>query len=206
MNLGKVVWNVVQNIYLTLSIMLLMCVIVGGCTLLDGLPSPTATGSVEDETTNPTPSRGGKRWTDASDVMTGVCFEAADDASGRVFVIRSSAELDTFFGLADNSQLCRHAVQRGAFDFGDGRVLAGVWSAGFGCVARHNVDAFERDNEAKTIVIRLTLVIEGNCPYELVRPFWVGIPNAQEHDITITVEGASATGATAAATSAVENE
>lgn len=191
MNLGKVARHLVPNIYLTLSLMLLMCVIVSGCTLLNGLPNPTATGSVEGEAMNPTPSRGGRRWSDASDVMAGICFEAADDAVGRVFVIRSSAELDAFFGLADNSQLCRRAVQRGAFDFANGRVLAGVWSAGFGCVARHNVDAFERDNEAKTILIRLTLMIEGDCPYELVRPFWIGIPNAQEHDITITVTEAA---------------
>jgi hypothetical protein len=78
-------------------------------------------------------------------------------------------------------------VKRGTFDFANGRVLAGVWSAGRGCKARHDVDRFERDNEAKTIAIDLTLVIEGDCPYELVRPFWISIPNAQEHDITITV-------------------
>lgn len=196
MNLGKVVSKSEKRTGLMPLLILLMCVMSAGCTLLNGLPNPTATGSAqgetlsEDDSVNSTPARGSRRWTDASDVMAGICFEAANDATGRVFVIRSSAELDTFFGLADNSQLCRRPVERGAFDFANGRVLVGIWSAGNGCKAQHDVDAFERDNEAKTIVIRLTLVIEGDCPYELVRPFWIGIPNAQEHDITISVTDA----------------
>lgn len=197
MDLGKVARKTEKRTRLTLFPMLLICVMIAGCTLLNGLPNPTATGErdgdtlSEDESANSTPARGSRRWSDASDVMTGICFEAANDAAGRIFVIRDSAELDAFFGLADNSQLCRRPVKRGTFDFANGRVLAGVWSAGRGCKARHDVDSFERNNEAKTIAIDLTLVVEGDCPYELVRPFWISIPNAQEHDIAITVRDAA---------------
>lgn len=175
--------------------MFLICLIGSGCTLLGTIPDPGATGTPDDLIETPTTDentgtgspRGSGRWSDASEVMQGICFEAANDAAGRVFVIRSSAELDTFFGLADNSELCRRPVKRGAFDFEDGRVLVGVWSSGRGCTAQHDVERFRRDNDAETITIRLTLVIEGDCPYELVRPFWIGIPNGQDYDITLTV-------------------
>lgn len=188
MDLGKVVSKSEKRTWLMSLPTLLMCGVIAGCTLLNEIPNPTATD--KGDSVDSTPTR--RRWSDASDVMAGLCFEAANDAAGRVFVIRDSAELDMFFWLADNSQLCRRRVERGTFDFTNGRVLAGVWSAGRGCKARHDVDRFERDNEAKTIVIDLTLVIEGDCPYQLVRPFWISIPNAQEHEITITVTEAAA--------------
>lgn len=122
---------------------------------------------------------------DALPVMSGICFEAALDAAGQVFVLRNAEEHIRFYGLADNAGLCRRPVTRYPFDFAEGAVLAGLWSAGAGCVARHDIRAVERDDAAQTVAITLDFITEGDCPYELVRPFWVGIPDAAEYAITI---------------------
>jgi hypothetical protein len=127
-------------------------------------------------------------FTDENHVMQGICFEAAFDAAGRAFTLGSPAALASFYELADHSRLCRRPVERGEFDFEDGRVLAGIWSAGRGCTAYHELLEFSRDDDARTLTIRLRLVTEGECNYELVRPFWIGIPDATEYDITMIVE------------------
>lgn len=127
-------------------------------------------------------------WADENAVMGGICFEAAQDAAGQVFVLRSAEEHIRLYALADNSGLCRRPVERRPFDFEGGRVLAGLWSVGAGCTARHDLLSFDRDDQARAIHIRLALVVEGDCPYELVRPFWIGLDAAQDHAITIEVE------------------
>ncbi len=132
----------------------------------------------------PTPA--GVQWRDAAQVMRGICFESANDAAGQAFVLRDAAELQRFYDLADNSQLCRRPVERVPFDFADGYVLAGLWSAGRGCTARHEVIAADRDGG--TISLRLRFITEGSCNYELVRPFWVALAAGPDDDIRIEVE------------------
>jgi hypothetical protein len=127
-------------------------------------------------------------WTNENAVMNGICFEAANDAAGQVFVLRTAEAHIRFYDLADNSGLCRHPVTRNPFDFSAGRVLAGLWSAGKGCTARHDILDMIRDDHAKTLLIRLKFVAEGDCPYELVRPFWIGIDGVADYDIQIEVE------------------
>lgn len=127
-------------------------------------------------------------WTDENPTMSGICFEAAWDAAGQVFVIRNAEEHIRFYGLSDNSQLCRRAVTRYPFDFSTGRVLAGLWSRGRGCTARHDVLDRQRDDNARTLAIHLRFVTEGDCPYDLVRPFWIGLDGVSDYAITITVE------------------
>ena len=127
-------------------------------------------------------------WTDENPIMSGICFESANDATGQVFAFRNTEELSHLFDLSDNSRLCRRPAQRHTFDFSNGRVLAGLWSKGHGCAADHRLLAFNRDDNARTVDIRLRLVIEGDCDYELVRPFWVGLDNARDYTITIVVE------------------
>lgn len=126
-------------------------------------------------------------WTDAASVMSGLCFESVYDAAGRTFVIRSADELAAFFDLADNSQLCRHPVTRGSFDFSGGTALVGLWSRAVGCKARHEVADVRRDDVARTYEIRLRLVVDGGCNYELVRPFWVGLSGLAGYDIRLVV-------------------
>lgn len=125
---------------------------------------------------------------DASEVMAGICFDAANDAAGQLFVIRSAEEHIRFYELADNSQLCERPVERLPFDFEGGRVLAGLWSAGTGCTATHEVLSMNRDDEAQAVHLRLRFVTEGDCDYALVRPFWLALDNVSDYEIDIQVE------------------
>ncbi|MBL8116770.1 MAG: hypothetical protein J0L63_02805 [Anaerolineae bacterium] len=126
-------------------------------------------------------------WLDANPVMYGICFEAAHDAAGRLFILQNAQALENFYNQADQSQLCRQLITRSTFDFGNDRVLAGLWSSGRGCTARHEINGFNRDDTTKRIVIMTTFQTEGDCDYELVRPFWVGIERATDYNIQILV-------------------
>jgi hypothetical protein len=128
-------------------------------------------------------------WVDAGAVMEGICFEAALDAVGETFVLRNADDHMRFYDLADNSQLCRRPVTRYAFDFSNGRILAGLWSYGRGCTARHEVLSFTRDDAAQSINLQLRFVTEGNCDYELVRAFWISLENATNYQIDVQVDG-----------------
>ncbi len=131
--------------------------------------------------------------TDERAVVNGICFESAFDAAGRVFVLRSPEDLAWLFDSSDASGLCRRPAVRGAFDFGGAngppiRTLAGLWSAGIGCTADHAIDRVEIDDTARTFTVHLRLTIGGDCPYELVRPFWIGIPGYNGYDIRLIVD------------------
>jgi len=138
-----------------------------------------------------TPFPGG--LTDERAITAGICFESAYDAAGRVFVLRSPEELAWLFDSSDASGLCRRPAVRGAFDFGGvngqpARALAGVWSKGTGCTADHLIEGVTADDAARTLTVRLRFIVEGSCPYELVRPFWIGITGYNEYDIRLLVE------------------
>jgi hypothetical protein len=125
---------------------------------------------------------------DASDVMAGICFAAAADAAGQVFVIRNAEEHIRFYELADNSRLCDRPVERRPFDFEGERILAGLWSAGTGCTASHEVLSMTRDDDAKEVRLRLRFVTEGDCDYALLRPFWLALDRVADYDVEIQVE------------------
>jgi hypothetical protein len=127
-------------------------------------------------------------WTDASDMMSGLCFEAVYDAAGRTFVIRNADELTQLYDLADNSKLCRRPVRRASFDFSGDRFLAGLWSRAVGCAAQHEVVNINRDDTARTYTVTLRLVVEGDCNYELVRPFWIGLSGVSGYDVRLVVQ------------------
>jgi hypothetical protein len=126
--------------------------------------------------------------TSANKVMEGICFESAFDAAGRTFVLRNDTDLTNLFDLADNSRLCRHPVSRGTFDYSTGSVLAGTWSKGIGCKARHDLMKVKTREDKKLIKIVLDFVTEGACNYELVRPYWVGVSGAKDYAIKIKVK------------------
>lgn len=119
-------------------------------------------------------------------VMQGICYEAARDAAGRVFILRNAINHIHFYEQADQAQLCRNSVTRYPFDFDSGRVLVGFWQVGQGCEARHDLLGIERDEASKTITLNLQFVTEGDCGYELVRPFWISIPDAAGWEIEFT--------------------
>ncbi len=151
---------------------LLLILLITGCDMLESAPSATTT---------PT-------WTDASSVMQGVCFEAANDAAGQVFILRDANDLSQFYDLADHSELCRHPVTRQTFDF-DQAILAGLWSKGVGCTAQHEVLAVEQDDTLKIFHMRLRFITEGDCNYELVRPFWAALSIPKDYTVDMLVEG-----------------
>ncbi len=126
-------------------------------------------------------------WSDASAVMSGLCFESVDDAVDHSYLIRTPEALANFFDLADHSDLCRHPVRRADFDFSGGNILAGVWSRAVGCTAHHDVMSVQRDDVAKTYTILLLLVVDGGCDYELVRPFWISLSGLADYDVRLVV-------------------
>ncbi len=158
----------------------LILLLLTGCNLVNELPVVVIVQDVPVPTsTGPAP--------DAGTVMSGICFAAAQDAAGRFFVLRSAAELEHLFDLADNSRLCRRPVQRHDFDFSDGRVLAGLWSAAQGCTTQHEVVQWQRDDAARQIRLQLRLHSAGDCDYELVRPYWLALENAADYHIEFQV-------------------
>ena len=116
-------------------------------------------------------------------LMQGICYEAAQSFAGQVFIMRNAIDHIRFYAQADEAQLCRHPVTRYPFDFETGRVLVGFWQIGRGCTARHEVTGVERDEAQKTITLRVSFFTEGECGYELIRPFWVSIPDATDWEI-----------------------
>ncbi len=141
-------------------------------------PTPTAAlttpiGSVEIIYVTATTVPPSYPWTDESSTVSGVCFEAASDmaAMGRRFLLYTAPEHSAFYDAIDSTSLCLRPIERVTFDFSTGRALAGLWSAGRGCTARHEVLAYSEVDGVLNIALRF--VTEGDCNYELVRPFWM---------------------------------
>ena len=134
-----------------------------------------------------TPDNTQNGYYDALASTAGICFEAAWDAAGSVFIMRTAEEHIRFYDLVDNSRLCRRAVRREPFDFTTGDVLVGIWNRGSGCTATHDITSFERDDSARTVVIQAQFSTAGDCSYELVRGLWLGIENARDYDIRLEV-------------------
>ncbi len=134
-----------------------------------------------------TPDSSQNGYYDALASTMGICFEAAWDAAGTVFTMRTAEEHIHFYDLADNSNLCRRAVRREPFDFTTGDVLVGIWNRGSGCTAEHEITSFERDDAARTVIVEARFSTEGDCSYDLVRGLWLGIENAQNYDIRLDV-------------------
>lgn len=153
-------------------------------TVLSPTPGITVTPS---ETPPPTLTPFPFELIDALPVMAGICFESAYDAAGQTFVMRTAEDHIHLYDLAEQSGLCRRPIIRNPFDFVNGRILAGLWTRGTGCTADHQVLDVVRDEAEKIITIQLKFISEGDCPYELVRPFWVGIEDAFEYEVKIEV-------------------
>lgn len=180
-----------QFIYLLVGVGL--AVILSACTMsVSPLPTAALLPDMSTPTATPLPTTAPTAtpaypWTDENITASGICFEAARDAAGRVFVLRRAEEHIRFYDEVDSRRLCRQPVTRQPFTFDGGRVLAGLWSAGMGCTARHEVLSVQRDDTARTFTIQLRFVTDGDCAYELVRPFWVGLDGLGEYNIQFVV-------------------
>jgi hypothetical protein len=133
-------------------------------------PSPTAT---------PDPFAG-QPYQDARDIFSGVCFNYWESQIGRIFVLTTAFEHIDFYNGVDGAQVCRFPVERNPFDFEQGRILIGAVNVGTGCAALTDPIALMQDDTARTITMRLTWGVTGECPYRLARPFWVSIPRPPE--------------------------
>ncbi len=119
-----------------------------------------------------------------------MCFEAGLDAAGQVFKIPNANALDKFYTQVDHSQLCEDPVNRMSYPFSEGEIIVGLWSSGTGCNARHVVQNVQRDDAQKQEAIQLQFITEGDCPYELVQPFWIALPQSADFNIQIAVQPA----------------
>jgi hypothetical protein len=170
-----------------LHLLILLTLICSGCYLMEQPPlvTLTAPGLPPTPELPPTPTDLPFPWTDENAVMAGICFEAANDAAEQVFTLRNAEAHSQFYDLADSSGLCRLPVARQPFDFSTGRILVGMWSRGSGCDAFHEVTNIARDDAARTFTIRLRLITTGECAYELVQPFWIGLEGMTDYDVRI---------------------
>ena len=133
----------------------------------------------------PTPNFG---WVDVNYLMEGVCFEAAVNAAGQVIRIPNANALDAFYTQIDRSQLCEDSVARVSYPFNEGEIIVGLWSSGMGCTARYVMQNVQRDDAQKQEAIQLQFVTEGDCPYELVEPFWIALPQSADFNVQIAVQ------------------
>lgn len=133
------------------------------------------------------PSTSTPPWTDASRVFDGVCFEAAQAISGQVFVLRNAQDHIQFYDRIDQSGLCRRAITRHPFEFGNGQILAGLWSAGHGCKAHHQLIAYQQDDANQRLIIVVRFITEGTCNYQLLRAYWIGVDGLAGYDVQIVV-------------------
>lgn len=182
--------NITKNLKFTNQVrqltVLVVFVLMGCMPKADGI---TTQNTVEPSasTTSFSPTKTPDLWRYASLVVDGICFEAAQQYAGRLYVIRNIEQLSQFYNQVDSSQLCRHAITQYPFTFDNGQVLAGMWSAGNGCTALHEIVQFVRNDATRKITIVLRFTTEGQCDYELVRPFWMAIDRAQDYQIDIEV-------------------
>jgi hypothetical protein len=169
----------------------LAILLTSGCIRLEPINTDTPTvvevSTEQSALASPTPNFG---WTEVNDLMEGVCFEAALNAAGQVFRIPNANALDEFYSQIDRSQLCEDPVNRVAYPFNDNEMIVGLWSSGMGCTARHEVQNVQRDDAQKQEAIQLQFTTEGDCPYELVQPFWIALPQSADFNVQIEVQAA----------------
>jgi hypothetical protein len=125
------------------------------------------------------------RWADARLLIDSICFEAALELSGRIFVIQGADDLTALYDLVDARGLCRRPVERVPYPYEDDAVITGTWQAGRGCTADYDVMALNDDG--RTLRMQVTFRVEGDCPYDLVRPFWVVFEDRAGYPVTLDV-------------------
>jgi hypothetical protein len=122
-------------------------------------------------------------------LLEGVCFEAAHAMAGQAFILTSQEQLDGLYNQIDASELCRRPIARHSFDF-TGRTVVGTWTySPQGCTARHDFIRLRRSEENRVLTLRYRFVVDGDCPYELIRPLWVAVENPDSYDIRLTFAG-----------------
>jgi hypothetical protein len=173
----------------------LALLLTSGCIRLERIstdtPSPVQPTIVETTQIISATSKPDYGWKDVSNLMEGVCFEAAMKVAGQVFKISDANALATFYAQINRDQACEDPVTPMTYPFSDGEMIVGLWSAGRGCTAQHIVQAIQRDDIQQQETIHLQFVTEGDCPYELLQPFWIAIPQSAGFNVQVDVQAAS---------------
>jgi hypothetical protein len=146
-------------------------------------PSPTPTSPPLETSTDP--------YLDAGALLDDVCFEYLLSLDGQVWTWSTPAELSAFYDRVDASELCPASVARQDFDFSQG-ALVGTVSTATGCDAAHRVVDTVRDDSARTQTLVVELDVRPGCPYELVQPLLVAVPDLPDgYTLQIAVSGGS---------------
>jgi len=163
-----------------------------GCIRLERIPTatpvsiqPTIAQSTQTLAPTNTPDYG---WEDVDYLMESVCYEAAMNVAGQIFKISDANALQAFYTQLDRTQACEDPISRVAYPFTNGESIVGLWSEGMGCIARHEVQNVQRDDTQRQVTIQLQFVTEGDCPYELLQPFWIAVPQSTGYNIQIEVQ------------------
>jgi hypothetical protein len=129
------------------------------------------------------------RVTDVAVLLEGICFEAAHALSGQAFILTSQEQLNGLYNQIDGSELCRRPIARHTFDFA-GHTVVGTWTySPQGCTARHDLVRLRRNDENRVLNLRYRFIVEGDCPYELIRPLWIAVENPDSYNVRLVFAG-----------------
>jgi hypothetical protein len=154
--------------------------------------APSATPTVEIVPTSPPLETSTDPYLNAGALLDGVCFEYLLTLDGQVWTWYTPAELSAFYDRVEASKLCPDPVARQDFDFSPG-VLVGTVSTATGCDAAHRVADVVRDDGARTQTLDVALMVRPGCPYELIQPLLVAVPDVPNgYALQIAVSGGDA--------------
>lgn len=109
--------------------------------------------------------------------------------SGQVFVLSEQEQLDLLYDEIESKGLCTRHIPRQEFDFSGGRTIAGTWTySPFGCRASHGLRELWRDETTRTLTLRFSFEVEGDCPYELIRPLWIVVENVENYILILDIQ------------------
>jgi hypothetical protein len=184
--------NVISNFHQLIKVVWLGLLLTSGCIRLERISTDTpappqapiaqATSGI---LVTATPDYG---WRDVNYLMEDVCFEAALNSAGQVFKIPDQNALNAFYTQIDRNKVCEDDINPVNYAFNADEMIVGLWSSGTGCNARHEVPIVRRDDAQKREAIQLQFITEGDCPYELLQPFWIALPHSADYDVQIAVQ------------------
>jgi hypothetical protein len=137
-------------------------------------PIPSATPLPTVEVTEQPARLPSMPYDDAGSVLAGLCFGFLQTLSNHTLVVDSAADLAKLYDAVDASKQCRGAVERKPFDF-SARQIVGFVAVGTGCSLDVIYDRTELDESAHQRTIVFQSRIDGDCPYDLVRPLWLAV-------------------------------
>jgi hypothetical protein len=137
-------------------------------------PTPSATSIPTVEVTEQPARLPGLPYDDAGSVLAGLCFSFLQSLADHTLVLDSPADLAKLYDAVDASKQCRGAVERKSFDFST-RQIVGFMAVGTGCSLDLIYDHTELDESTHQRIILFHSRIDGDCPYDLVRPLWLAV-------------------------------